>query len=352
MRLKRGYGAGPTRSPRVVTVALAAAASLLLTFDGSRAQDTVYVGRGGPQQQVEVNLEALGGSGPLPEPAASAGTTPAGRALRLPPPEPPRSHLTIDGGTGGERQMAEPESRLLQPPQTQPEAAATAEPTEQPQTAERTQPASEPESPAQPEQPAAEPAEQPAAEAGEDAEPEPAEPQTEPTQQAETAPEVPEEPQTEPLEAGPEVPETPEMPEDMAAAEPAEPSEATGGMQAGEAEPDETQMAARTTGEFEQVRVSFASGSAELSDAAQQALGSLAERMKQDEEMRIQLLAFAEGTEDTASRARRLSLSRALAVRSFLIDQGIRSTRMDVRALGSQSEDGPPDRVDIVPAER
>ncbi len=49
------------------------------------------------------------------------------------------------------------------------------------------------------------------------------------------------------------------------------------------------------------------------------------------------------------SKARRLSLSRALAVRAFLIDQGVRSTRMDVRALGDKVQDGPSDRVDIAP---
>jgi outer membrane protein OmpA-like peptidoglycan-associated protein len=63
-------------------------------------------------------------------------------------------------------------------------------------------------------------------------------------------------------------------------------------------------------------------------------------------------MAFAQGTEDTASQARRLSLSRALAVRTYLIDQGIRSTRMDVRALGATADQGPLDRVDIVPANR
>jgi len=60
------------------------------------------------------------------------------------------------------------------------------------------------------------------------------------------------------------------------------------------------------------------------------------------------LKAFAAGNAETASQARRLSLSRALAVRSFLIDKGIESTRMDVRALGTKFEDGPPDRVDIL----
>ena len=43
-----------------------------------------------------------------------------------------------------------------------------------------------------------------------------------------------------------------------------------------------------------------------------------------------------------------MSLSRALAVRSYLIEQGIRSTRIDVRALGLAGDSGPLDRVDVV----
>jgi outer membrane protein OmpA-like peptidoglycan-associated protein len=64
------------------------------------------------------------------------------------------------------------------------------------------------------------------------------------------------------------------------------------------------------------------------------------------------LQAFADGTADTASQARRLSLSRALSIRSYLIEQGLVSTRMDVRALGNRFESGPPDRVDVVISER
>jgi hypothetical protein len=63
---------------------------------------------------------------------------------------------------------------------------------------------------------------------------------------------------------------------------------------------------------------------------------------------RLQLKAYAGGTAETLSSARRLSLSRALSVRSFLIEQGIRSTRIDVRALGRAEDSGPPERVDIV----
>ena len=63
--------------------------------------------------------------------------------------------------------------------------------------------------------------------------------------------------------------------------------------------------------------------------------------------MRVQLLAFASAGERSEAKARRLSLSRALEVRSYLISKGIASTRMDVRALGNQSSSGSPDRVDM-----
>ena len=60
-------------------------------------------------------------------------------------------------------------------------------------------------------------------------------------------------------------------------------------------------------------------------------------------------MAYAAGTDAEASQARRLALSRALVVRSYLIEQGIGSARMDVRALGKKIEgDGPADRVDLV----
>jgi outer membrane protein OmpA-like peptidoglycan-associated protein len=59
-------------------------------------------------------------------------------------------------------------------------------------------------------------------------------------------------------------------------------------------------------------------------------------------------VAYAAGNDDATSQARRLSLSRALAVRSYLIEHGVRSTRMDVRALGNKVPEGPPDRVDVM----
>lgn len=101
----------------------------------------------------------------------------------------------------------------------------------------------------------------------------------------------------------------------------------------------------------EPIHVAFGSESALLSDKAKAKLVEFSQRLKDNPGLRIQLLAYASGTQETASQARRLSLSRALVVRSFLIDQGLSSIRIDVRALGNKVKGEPADRVDLVFAE-
>ena len=49
----------------------------------------------------------------------------------------------------------------------------------------------------------------------------------------------------------------------------------------------------------------------------------------------------------SSSNARRLSLSRALGIRSYLIDKGVEGTRIDVRALGNKETSGQINRVDL-----
>lgn len=118
--------------------------------------------------------------------------------------------------------------------------------------------------------------------------------------------------------------------------------------------PEETQTATRTdaTGGALDTQLGFASGSAELGGDTRQRLDRVVEALKNDPNRRIELTAYADAPGDSPSRSRRLSLSRALAVRSYLIEQGVRSTRIDVRALGNAVQDGPADRVDIAPASR
>ena len=117
------------------------------------------------------------------------------------------------------------------------------------------------------------------------------------------------------------------------------------------APPGQTQIAAVAPAETIDLdaRILFAEGSAELSAGDKQKLLAVADQLQRDPEIRIQLLAFAAGDDATPNAARRLSLSRALAVRGFLVDQGIAAARVQVRALGQSSEDGPQDRVDIKP---
>lgn len=100
------------------------------------------------------------------------------------------------------------------------------------------------------------------------------------------------------------------------------------------------------------LRIPFGEGGADIPGSALQPLQELAARMSREPTLRVQLFAFATGTQETASQARRLSLSRALAVRAVLIDAGVRSTRMDVRALGANTNEAPTDRVDVLVVRR
>jgi outer membrane protein OmpA-like peptidoglycan-associated protein len=101
------------------------------------------------------------------------------------------------------------------------------------------------------------------------------------------------------------------------------------------------------------VRVQFPAGATDLPEGAKRDLDGLAQKLASNEQARLQLVAYAAGGADEANQARRLSLSRALAVRTYLIAQGVPNSRMDVRALGNRSDGGaPPDRVDIVMLDR
>jgi len=92
--------------------------------------------------------------------------------------------------------------------------------------------------------------------------------------------------------------------------------------------------------------IAFAIDGADLGDDAKRALTGVAKSTVADQSIQLLILAYASG--DDASKARRLSLSRALAVRSFLKDQGVPSGRIEVRALGNKVPEGAPDRVDLM----
>ncbi len=103
--------------------------------------------------------------------------------------------------------------------------------------------------------------------------------------------------------------------------------------------------------------MTFGTGETDLSPASATAIQNLVQTGPQGDGISFNVVAYAAGTPEDPSTARRLSLARALAVRSALIADGVSSTRIYVRALGAQAGgaqaggaqagDGPPDRVDL-----
>jgi len=75
----------------------------------------------------------------------------------------------------------------------------------------------------------------------------------------------------------------------------------------------------------------------------------LIEKMNGDYSLHLQVLAYASGDDDEIGRARGVSLARALAMRNFLVENGLDLSRMDVRALGNTAQEDPADRVDLIP---
>ena len=109
------------------------------------------------------------------------------------------------------------------------------------------------------------------------------------------------------------------------------------------------QMAAATTTGNGMSAIRFGAGVTDLPAGPQAALDAIAARLLADDNLRVQVVAHATGKPDDAMEARRVSLARAVAVRAYLIDKGVRSLRIDVRALGNRADDGPvADQVDLV----
>ena len=94
-------------------------------------------------------------------------------------------------------------------------------------------------------------------------------------------------------------------------------------------------------------RITFGDGSADLNAATMQALRDFAAGLKADPTARAQIDAYGNGTPDDPSTPRRLALSRGLAARAVLINAGIPSTRIYVRAIGRPGDGSPPDRADL-----
>ncbi len=95
------------------------------------------------------------------------------------------------------------------------------------------------------------------------------------------------------------------------------------------------------------LRLPFQAAQADLGGDGAATIKGLVDSAPAAEPISYTVLAYAGATPGDPSAARRLSLSRAMAVRTALMNNGVASTRIFVRALGSQAGDAGADRVDI-----
>jgi len=99
-----------------------------------------------------------------------------------------------------------------------------------------------------------------------------------------------------------------------------------------------------------QASVPFGVGASSPSNSDVNAVHALASSLKASLNAganRVQLQAFGGPKGDKGSDARRLSLKRALVIRELLIEDGVPSEKIDVRAMGGIDDNGAPDRVDV-----
>ncbi len=92
----------------------------------------------------------------------------------------------------------------------------------------------------------------------------------------------------------------------------------------------------------------FAGNSSDLSPDTQTKLNNIVKQVSEMDSGKLQVRGYATGEDGSKSSARRIALSRALSVRSYLMDKGVKPTRVDVRAMGSESDRTPLDRVDLI----
>ena len=93
------------------------------------------------------------------------------------------------------------------------------------------------------------------------------------------------------------------------------------------------------------ISVLFGANSAEISDRGKADLDRVAKAISQQRMPQVELRAFAGGGDP--ADARKVALVRALAVRSYLIDQGV-TARIEVGAFAPPRNGGAGERVDVL----
>ena len=91
--------------------------------------------------------------------------------------------------------------------------------------------------------------------------------------------------------------------------------------------------------------IDFSRRSVELSDAMKAELDRVAKKVAGPSSRQIDVRSYAGGTDPYS---RKVSLARALIVRSYLIDQGVKSKAIEVGTFSADDVGGDGERVDIL----
>lgn len=92
--------------------------------------------------------------------------------------------------------------------------------------------------------------------------------------------------------------------------------------------------------------IAYAKNKVDLSDSAKAELSDIAETLKKSQG-NVRVVAYAAGTAEEASIAKKTSYARALQIRAFLIEKGVNKLNVNVQALGNAATGSNADRADI-----
>ena len=98
--------------------------------------------------------------------------------------------------------------------------------------------------------------------------------------------------------------------------------------------------------------VLFAPDSSVISFDAEKELEKIYRFLLKNPDVNLRLQSYASLIDETGHKARRLSLSRALAMRSYFVEKGIHSTRIELRPLGYKEDVSPLDKVEVIKFKR
>ncbi|MGE4314428.1 MAG: OmpA family protein [Pseudobdellovibrionaceae bacterium] len=99
----------------------------------------------------------------------------------------------------------------------------------------------------------------------------------------------------------------------------------------------------------EKTRVTFPAGETVTADGSEEVMASVVKTMQEHGTAKLFIRAYAskaQGQEEID--ARRLSLARGLAVRAWIMKQGIFPSRIEIKAMGSMSGEAQSDFVDLI----